>query len=1421
MAEEELFDGTLDNTIDDDERIVFSKESTPGAKYIPWLNFKALLTTLYMSLTSNQVVNGIKTFLLSPQVPDPNGPTDAVNLQTLLERTTDPNSVDFVPQNPVLSHKEGRMQYDDNEKAFSLFNDIADVKLDLGEELWARLKNNTGDILLNGKAGFVSGVDAAELECDLAIASNLNQSIRALGLFTNNINDSANGYITRFGAVRDMDTSMWEVNDVLYLSPDIAGGLTNVRPKAPNYPVRIGIVIIKSPTVGVVGVDTLAFNGSDTTVNIEGSLNGIVIETPKCEFYESGGNIFIEVRNDKDLTKNLNFMIDSVRYELNTLSGGGPNGGAFAQLTPGADAETLFENFIYIWLNGGPPELRVSTLATPDKNAPVGLCSIFNVARTLTEGVFKFRRYNDAPDNGEDDGFNRWIADAIRDKLGTTYTSGIDATVTVNSTPSIKVVTTPGVGMQAHKKSFSAQDGNSYWIYNDNTNVATYELVTDLASIVETAIGQSLAVNGAYYRLPVYGMLNSPAGGALGTIERLLVTRPLGFYSSPAEALTDASNLDVSPNDIQTEGLLFELYTLVIGRTGGGGATWTEIAVIDDRTRLIKGGGGGGAQGGGGTDDKVRATLNDTTNSYLNDKISVAGNLQKRLVNPGGNEQIEIFDIEYETVRKQIFVNDQTGSDITGDGTVGLPYETALVALQSFKKGINTVIEIKCDGISQNFDIAFVNELESKVISETGVLMFTGNLTKVHTSGITGVANTLGTWDIPLSGQDYNHELTLRTNGSLYSMINFHDNNNVRLDYANTTIVGNHEDIYQKDITISVIRLFYKTNLTNKIYTDKLEMTKDYLIINPNISTPIIFRYFNIDYNYDDIFGDQVEHPYGSNVYYGCKVLNRNTDTITMDEYGKSAVIASSMIADPGIINGFLIRTINNPVLNECELVGGTGSVSQKAFKFQSCLIRRISISCIGYSSLLFANGCSMEESSAKLRAEDCDYIFDVNSGNYISTSSASIITYSNVNYLVKFATLNNVDINLREVQMDTESFVIDIANVPQEEWQDLQKNVYLRLPGINLDETGGLLKVNVTFLPSGNTLIEKENWCNEFIQSGIINISEPTNNFGQGASVLVRIITDGSAINFPVGWGVVVNDYETPVAGTFGLLLIYDGALWQYSLYKINTLTELLPPTLDAAVMGATTAGLTWNNITNNSGYEVYYKLQIDSVWTLFETTVGDDNNSTVTGLTAGLDYDFSIITKGDGVTYSDSIRSNIVQGTTVSGLVEQNIVPTAVNANLTVTNGNDIEKTGGDAAWSKTFRSTDQFTVGYGRMTYLTGLANDERVILGVSENQSTIFTDMDFAILVKPDTDLITIYESGVSVNAPVHSPAVADNDIYKIEVLGDLSVEYSRSVDGGSIYTVLYTNAGPVSNVLRYVVGDFSETGGHQNDIILAK
>ena len=641
MADQELFDGEIKTVIEDDENLSFRKPNpaTAGSRVISWANFKIVLNSLYVSLTGNQIINGIKQFVSSPTVPDPTTSLQAVNLRTLLLKTTDPEFIDFVPQDPIPEFKIGRIFYDDIENTWTAFNDIDGISLQLGEELRARLINDTGSTLLDGKAVSVIGAVGASLQVELMDASDLDSSIRGFGLMTHDVIDGQPGYAVRYGAVRNLNTLALTVGNIVYGDPENPGELTTIRPTAPNYPIRIGICLISDAVNGLIGVDNLAFNGSDTSLNIEGFINGVVTQTPDIDFDASSGDIVATVTNEAFPSKMLPLLFSGKRYLLDTITS--PQA---IIIPPGLSSTETEESTLYVKLNAGVPELAVTTAPTiSEPHAIISVQTVFNVARTNSDGKpLSYRRYNNAMDSLAEGvagsfGLTNVITNWIRLRGGAGWTSGQDATPTVNDT-TIKLAMTAGLGGQLHKANLPLFDGNNYLIYNDNANAITYEPSANLTDITETSAGVTLLNNNVYYPIKLYYLLNSNGVG-----NDVIATRPSGFYTTADEAKSDALKYGTSLADPKTELNSYAVYTIVIGRTGGGGATITLIELQNNRKRTLKGDeGGGGAGGAGGTDDKVRVSAADTINNYLNDKIADSDSIAKEIINPGSNEQLKV-----------------------------------------------------------------------------------------------------------------------------------------------------------------------------------------------------------------------------------------------------------------------------------------------------------------------------------------------------------------------------------------------------------------------------------------------------------------------------------------------------------------------------------------------------------------------------------------------------------------------------------------------------------------------------------------------------------------------------------------------------------------------------------------------------------
>ncbi len=136
------------------------------------------------------------------------------------------------------------------------------VRQQVGLELYGRIYNGTGATLKNGKAiGFASSVGGlGSLAGQHYIADGSMSSLYIIGIATQDIGDDKKGRVTVWGHVRGIDTTgaaygeTWSKDQILYASPTASGGLTNVKPTAPNVCVPIAAVLFVSATEGVIFV---------------------------------------------------------------------------------------------------------------------------------------------------------------------------------------------------------------------------------------------------------------------------------------------------------------------------------------------------------------------------------------------------------------------------------------------------------------------------------------------------------------------------------------------------------------------------------------------------------------------------------------------------------------------------------------------------------------------------------------------------------------------------------------------------------------------------------------------------------------------------------------------------------------------------------------------------------------------------------------------------------------------------------------------------------------------------------------------------------------------------------------------------------------------------------------------------------------
>lgn len=162
--------------------------------------------------------------------------------------------VDFNIDPPHVS-KIRRMAWNDTEQTLDLGMDYGVVQ-QIGLEYYARVENATGVTINNGEVVGFAGVGANNtLSVAPYLADGSTPSLYILGIMTHDLPNSGEvGYCTVWGHVRGVDTSAFSAGDILYASPSVAGGLTNVKPTAPDNVIPVAAVLAVDATDGEIFV---------------------------------------------------------------------------------------------------------------------------------------------------------------------------------------------------------------------------------------------------------------------------------------------------------------------------------------------------------------------------------------------------------------------------------------------------------------------------------------------------------------------------------------------------------------------------------------------------------------------------------------------------------------------------------------------------------------------------------------------------------------------------------------------------------------------------------------------------------------------------------------------------------------------------------------------------------------------------------------------------------------------------------------------------------------------------------------------------------------------------------------------------------------------------------------------------------------
>jgi hypothetical protein len=521
----------------------------------------------------------------------------------------------------VGGHQEARMHWNDDDGCLNV-GMSGGVELQVGQENIIKCRNTTVSQIDNGTAVKITGAQSNRPTIEPATTANPWDGYSVVGLATEDIAASSNGYVTTLGLVRDVDTDSWNEGDALYLSNVTPGALTSVYPTPPEIAVHVGVVIRKHATEGIILVDvstvppltlladTFGTPSSDGDIyvwdqtgdqrfeiqnlndTIEDFFNGTFLESFNAVATSDGATVTMSL--EKSGGGDLTMRFSDGRTTLDCTPA------ATIALTAGSDSSPT-TNFIYI-----PQSTKVLTKSTAGwpsaEHIKVGFFFVPSATEVQAEGTFINQNWNDHRAGTDGQGHLAHIATNIRlGQGGANWDSGVEPNATgaeyleiVGAAPSaVYFKSTSGVAQQMHPHTIPAIDmSGTDDCHVVNWNGDAYHEVSDLADIVDDAAGVSLS--NKYFNLVFWGVANKG-----GEYSPLMCNLPTGSYNIEDSALVDASGYDVTaiPREFVHDSSTGFLICRVTCRQNAAG-TWT-ISGTKDLRGVPAGASAGSAAAGG------------------------------------------------------------------------------------------------------------------------------------------------------------------------------------------------------------------------------------------------------------------------------------------------------------------------------------------------------------------------------------------------------------------------------------------------------------------------------------------------------------------------------------------------------------------------------------------------------------------------------------------------------------------------------------------------------------------------------------------------------------------------------------------------------------------------------------------------------
>jgi hypothetical protein len=166
-----------------------------------------------------------------------------------VDPVVDTLTVDITASGAVAT---GQMRWNDREHTLDV-GMLRGVVNQVGQETMMTCLNTTASTIGNGKAVMFTGTDDATTHPTIGpmIADGSVPGKVFFGVTTEDIPAGEEGYVTIFGKVRDIDTSAYPEDAILWLDPNNPGEFVLTEPMAPALKIAAAAVIRSHPTDGI------------------------------------------------------------------------------------------------------------------------------------------------------------------------------------------------------------------------------------------------------------------------------------------------------------------------------------------------------------------------------------------------------------------------------------------------------------------------------------------------------------------------------------------------------------------------------------------------------------------------------------------------------------------------------------------------------------------------------------------------------------------------------------------------------------------------------------------------------------------------------------------------------------------------------------------------------------------------------------------------------------------------------------------------------------------------------------------------------------------------------------------------------------------------------------------------------------------